>query len=395
MIEQQYYTRERRGIFSKNPGYDTIAKTENLHREFIINIVQDLCFYHAPTSLAGEEDLSKYPVAFFCVNTEHNKMIIGQSAFAGKDYTGTRNRYFTHNYIVSEEERNKYIEKSEKMIYASGFVKNYDIDKGSVITEILEIPQTKEDDIFSSMEEMFLATGINREIFINLIKACFDSVNFGKKIYVVLDSEYADITVIAKGILKYLYRAIPFDIRRKIGFITYMKEPKIKNLIDIIFLCKGSIKRLTTEIKAGYLFDLPEKNFYLDGMDEEKHIFIDFVMDNIENKELLNKFFCKADKANNEDKILSENILSIYYYDNILKLKEEKGKGNENGNYSKRQRKENKLKLEIEENFIKSESLEESKDSIESKEENFDTKKRFSKFFKKVIRFLKQLKKGS
>ena len=318
MIEQQYYTRERKGIFSKTPGYDTVAKSKGLNEEFITDTLQGLCFYEAPAALAGEEDTSKYPRALFCVNTEDNKMIIGQSVFAGKDYTGQRNRYFTHNYIISADERDKYIADTDRIIYSNGFDREYDIEKGMIISQVSEIPRSKNDDNFNSIEEMFIATGMNSELFIDFIKASFDAAQYGKKIYIVLDSESNKVTELAKGMLKYLYRGLPFAVRRKIGFITYMKEPRMKDLINIVFLCKGSIKRLTTEIKAGYVFDLASKDFYLDGIDEEKHIFMDFVMDNIENEEALNDFFYKADKSSVEDK------LSISECDRLLQPIEEK-----------------------------------------------------------------------
>ncbi|MBC2582821.1 hypothetical protein [Clostridium sp. DJ247] len=320
MIQQQYYTRERRGIFSRTPGYDTVAKSKELNKEFIINTLHDLCFYEAPALLAGEEDILKYPNALFCVNTEDNQMVVGQSVFAGKDYTGERNRYFTHSYIIPKEEKEKYLENPERIIYSTGFARDYSIEGGMIIPEVSDIGIRQDEEGFNSIEEMFSAVGIDSELFVYLIKACFDGAKFGKKIYIVLDLEDSNITLLAKGVLKYLYRVLPFEVRRKIGFITYMKEPKIKDLINIIFLCKGSIKRLTTEIKAGYVFDIGSKNFYLDGIDEEKHIFFDFIMENIENVEKLNEFLYKADKLHSEDR------LDLCKYDNLLESIEENKK---------------------------------------------------------------------
>ncbi len=314
MIEQHYYTRDKSGIFSKTPGYDTVAKSINLEDEFIINTLQDLCFYEAPADLAGEEQTFKYPKALFCVNTEQNKMIIGESAFAGKDYTGGRNRYFTHNYIISKEEKHVYIENPERIIYSEGFLHNYDINEGHIIPEIQEIKENKNLSSTSSMKEMFNKASINEEIFVNLIKASFHAAEYGKKIYVVLNCDSSNITDVSKEILKYLYRVIPFAVRRKIGFITYMKSPKNKNLINIIFLCKGSIKRINTEIKAGYVFDIPSNEFYIDGIDNKKSLFIDFVMNNVEKVEILNEFFYKMDNSKIRDS------LNLCKYDDIFNL---------------------------------------------------------------------------
>ncbi len=319
MIAQHYYTRDRKGVFSKTPGYDTVAKSSELENEFIINTLQELCFYEVPSPLVGEEDIFKYPAALFYANVE-NKMIIGQSVFGGKDYTGQRNRYFTHNYIIPEKEREIYIENPEKIIYASGFKRDYDIEKGSMLQQIREIPLDNRDNCFNSIENMFSATGINTEIFTSLIKACFKSVKYCRKIYIVLNVDYSHINTVSRGILKYLYRVLPFEVRRNLGFITYMKEPKLKDSINIIFLARGSIKRLSTEIKAGYVFDLSKKDFYLDDIGEEKHEFIEFVMDNIENTENLKKFFSRADST------LLGGRLNICEYDEFFKEPPQKKK---------------------------------------------------------------------
>lgn len=351
MIDQHYYTRDKKGVFSKTPGYDTVAKSSGLENEFIINTLQDLCFYEAPSALVGEEDIFKYPEALFYASIG-NKMIIGQSIFGGKDYTGQRNRYFTHNYIIPEKERENYIENPEKIIYASGFQRDYDMEKGSTLDQVVEIPLNTQQDCFRSVEDMFSAAGINAEIFVNLIKACFKSVKYCKKIYIVLNVDYSHINAASRGILKYLYRVLPFEVRRKLGFITYMKEPKLKDSINIIFLTRGSIKRLSTEIKAGYVFDLSKKDFYLDDIGEEKHEFIEFVMDNIENAENLKKFFSRADST------LLEDRLNICEYDGFFKEPIEK---------------EKEVSLEI------------SVEPLINKNNNFS----FKSIFKKIFAFLK------
>lgn len=311
MIEQQYYTREKKGIFSTTPGYDTIAKSKGLENQFIKNTIQNLCFYDAPAFLAGEKDIKKYPRALFYVNTEDGKIIIGQSVFAGKDYTLKRDRYFTHCYVIPESESRIYIENPERIIYSSGFVENYDVDKGTFIESLQEIRIDRTCDTFSSIEDLFLAASMDKNIFTNMIKACFDAAAFNKKIYIVLGCD-RNMDKVIKGILKYLYRVLPFAVRKKVGFITYVKQPEIKEFINIEFLLKGSIKRLTQDVKAGYVFDMAGNNFYLDGIDERQHVFIDFVMDNIENKSVLNEFFVTADKDYRKDGF------TIDEYDNIL-----------------------------------------------------------------------------
>lgn len=315
MIGQQYYTRDIRGIYSKNPGYGTIAKSKNLDDDFIKNTLENLCFYEAPLSLLGEEDVIKYPYALFCANVEDSKMIIGRSVFAGKDYTGQRNRYFTHCYVISEQDADSLIEDPEKIIYSSGFESDYNVNLGMELEEINEIKTNFSEDIFPSFKEMLQAVSMDRETFVKLIKACFDSVKSNRKIYCTLPSE-DNIAVLSKGIMKYLYRALPFQIRRKVGFITYVKEPILKDFINIEFLCRDSIKRITTEVSSGYLFDLSKNEFCLEGIDEKNYEYINFVLDNIDNKCKLNSFFHDIYKS------YSDDIISISDIDNIINPKE-------------------------------------------------------------------------
>ncbi|WP_051541673.1 hypothetical protein [Clostridium lundense] len=309
MIQQHYYTRDRKGVYSDTPGYDTIAKSINLEDDFIVNYLHPLCFYEAPAILGGEEDMTKYPKALFCINTEDNKMVIGQSVFAGKDYTGKRNRYFTHNYIISEEEREEYIQNPEKIIFLDNFFNDYNIDNGKTIPEVSRTTWNKAWENTLSIDEMLHKTGIDEIRFKELILAAFHGALYKKKIYIVLNCELSELNILSKELLRYLYACIPFEVRRKIGFINYMKEPKNKDFINIIFLPKGSIKRLTTEIKAGYVFDFADNNFYLDDIDRSEHVFSNFAINNLHR---MTEFF----KA--MDKLPIKNKLNITEYDNII-----------------------------------------------------------------------------
>lgn len=319
MIYQQYYTRDRKGVFSSTPGYDTVARSPGLDDDFIINTLHNLCFYEVPELLAGESDKDKYPKALFYANVGDGKIIIGQSVFAGRDYTHERVRYFTHCYVISGGDEIKYIENPERIIYSSGFKENYDIEKGTSIGSIPEIKCDKTDDVFDSACDMLKAASINKDIFESLIKACFDAAAFNKKIYIVVDFN-KDTVKVEKGILKYLYRVLPFAVRKKLGFITYVKQPEIKDLIHIEFIHNGSTKISTRWIKSGYVFDISNNEFYLDGIDGKKHAFIEFVLDNIDNIKVLNDFFHKADSFCSG--------LEVDDYDNLL-MPKKNGKNHE------------------------------------------------------------------
>lgn len=272
MIEQQYYTRYKKGLYSNNPGFDTVAKSEGLEDEFIKRVLHPLCIYEAPLDLIGEEDTLKYPKALYCVNCDEG-LIIGQATFCGKDYSGNRNTYFVHNYIIPENEKAIYLENPDKIIYMDNFKVNWDFNFKKEIEEILETSYNKESEVNLSFEELKNKLKIKDERFKQLVLACKKGVECDKKIYVIFDIEVSLIDKYARELLKYVYRELSYETREKFGFITYTKSPISIENINVMFLNKGSIKRLTTEIKAGYLFDFAENNFYIDDLEENEKKF--------------------------------------------------------------------------------------------------------------------------
>ena len=58
MIEQQYYTRERGGLFTQTDGNDTVAKSPMLKLEYIKKSLHPICSYDIPSELhkIGEAD---------------------------------------------------------------------------------------------------------------------------------------------------------------------------------------------------------------------------------------------------------------------------------------------------------------------------------------------------
>lgn len=298
MIQQQYYTRYKKGLYSNNPGFDTVAKSRNLEDEFIKSVLHPLCIYEAPSELIGEEDISKYPKALYCVNC-NKKMIIGQAVFCGKDYSGNRNTYFVHNYIIPEDEKCSYIEDPNKIIYMDNFKINWDFDFEKNIEEVKETGYSKEDKLNISYDELKKELKIRDERFKQIILACKKSVESNRKVYIIIDVQVSLVDKYARELLKYIYSELTGDVREKFGFITYTKSPISVENINLMFLNKGSIKKLTTEIKAGFLFDFAEDNFYIDGLEEDTEYELNkkkFEKDGVSNLKKENKFLLLLNK---------------------------------------------------------------------------------------------------
>lgn len=305
MIQQHYYTRDKKGLYSVTPGYDTIAKSKGLNDELIKGVLHNYCFYEAPFELIEEENLNKYPKALMCFNVPSKEMVIGCSSFAGKDYTGQRNRYFTHNYVVSEVEKEFYIRNPERIFHAEFKtpVFNYSLladdsheMSETFLDELADIPSDKHSPEFFTKDQFFKELCIEESMYKKLLSACFDSVLNNRKIYIVLKVPVQELSKYSKQLMEYIYIGLPYVVRRNFGFITYVKDSKSKEYINLQFVAKDGISKTEAEQSFAYVFDFQEEKYLNVVTLENESAYLDFVWDNLDNPQVLDEYFSKSDK---------------------------------------------------------------------------------------------------
>ncbi|MHB8061423.1 MAG: GAP1-N2 domain-containing protein [Ruminiclostridium sp.] len=290
MILQQYYTREKRGIFRTTEGYDSIAKSKELKGNFIKKNLHNFCFYDEPRELAEaqEKNIDMYPKSLACFHIESGEMIIGQSVFVPIDFTGLRSTFFTHNYIISQEKSEDFVRNFRKILCAINFAESYDIEKGTEIPEIDDIPYEDSNEYMSNSEDIFIKLGINQEIFKKLLYAVFSSITGKKKVYISLNVDADKISKSAKELLKYTLYCLPYELRRNLGFITYIKEPESKKYINVLFVEKGSIKVGDSRVEKDYVFDFSQNRQLNLDIDVSNLPYLDFAWKNINSVNLQN-----------------------------------------------------------------------------------------------------------
>ncbi len=305
MIQQHYYTRDKRGLYSDTPGYDTIAKSKGLEDRLIKGILHNYCFYEAPFELMQEENLNEYPKALMCFNIPTKEMVIGCSSFVGKDFTGQRNRYFTHNYVVSGVEKEFYIRNPERIFHAAFKIPGYNYDllltddhglSETFLDELTDIPMYKQSHEFFTKDQFFKKLNIQEGTYKKILSACFDSVLNNRKIYILLKVPAQELSKYSKQLMEYIYIGLPYAVRRKFGFTTYVKDSKSKEYINLQFVAKGGIRKAEVEKSFSYVFDFQEEK-HLNLMTlKNKNEFLDFVWTNLENSKVLNDIFSRNDK---------------------------------------------------------------------------------------------------
>lgn len=94
-IQQQMYTRERRGVFRSAEGFDTVARSSGLEPSYIKKVLHPFCQYEAPAELTArsEKDAEAYPAALHLFHTETGETVLGRSVFQPADFTGLRSAF--------------------------------------------------------------------------------------------------------------------------------------------------------------------------------------------------------------------------------------------------------------------------------------------------------------
>lgn len=294
-IQQQMYTRERRGIFRSTEGFDTIAKSPGLDQAFIKKVLHPFCQYDAPAELTarGEKDVHSYPDAVHLFHTEAGETVLGRSVYQPADFTGLRSAFFTHNFVIPAEGKEDAKADYRDWLNAS-FQDRYDIEQGTDIPELNAIPTHEggaaglsPDGALALLEELH----IDERVFKQLLFAAMASASGKKKVYIVLDVPVEQLSFKAKQLLGVLFGSLPYELRRQLGFLTYAKEPQSKKGIDLMFVEKGSLRLNDRSIEKDYLFELAARRVINVELDWSKQPYLDFAWLNLRHPQRAESFF--------------------------------------------------------------------------------------------------------
>lgn len=298
-IQQQIYTRERRGLFRSTEGFDTVAKSAGLDGSFIKKILHPFCAYDAPTELTtrGEKDGALYPGALHLFHTESGETVLGRSVYQPADFTGLRSAFLTHNYVIPANRSGEVVNDYRAWIRAV-FSKEYDISSGSELPELQDLPHSNlsESANLSSWREVLDELRIDEQMFKQLLFAVMTSCGEGrKKVYVSLDVSSEQIDEQACRLLELLYAVLPYEFRRRLGCITYSKEPQSRKYIHLQFVERGSLRVTDRSLDKEYTFDLATQRSTQVDLDGRQP-YLDFVWQHLEQQISLEPFLEFADE---------------------------------------------------------------------------------------------------
>ncbi|MGN7401693.1 hypothetical protein ACTHO0_17725 [Cytobacillus praedii] len=316
-IQQHMYTREREGIFTTTPGYDTIAKSKGLDNNFIKKVIHPLCSYYPPRELSnnGERDEGKYPKSKLIMVTDTGELILGQSVYKESDYTGERETFFSHNMIVPKERAKEYLYVADTVFGSLPFRTDYELTNGSELEELDTLPF--KNGHFRPLHSILNELNISSEQCMQLIFALISSLTTKKKVYVSLPGDIRAATESAYHLTYYLFQCIPYELRKYFGFISYAAEPQSKKNINLMFVEKGSIRPNDRLISKDYVFDFAFQHFINANENLDHHPFIEFIFRTLQQApSKLADFYTFAKTALSDQKSLSiqsyNELVSLY-----------------------------------------------------------------------------------
>lgn len=295
-IQQQMYTRERRGIFRSNEGYDTIAASKGLDGSFIKKVLHPFCVYDAPTELtaAGEKDNELYPDALHLFHTDQGAIVFGRSVYQAKDFTGLRSAFFTHNYVIPAEQAEGIVHQYADCFRAS-FADHYDIEQGTELPELETLPIYSGATYKQTAKERLAALKIDERIFKQLLYAAMISASGKKKVYISLDVPIEQISMYARELLEILFNSLPYAYRRLLGFMTYVKDLQSKKGINLMFVEKGSLRSNDRNIEKEFTFDLATGRVANIDAELPNQPYLEFAWSNLDQPERAEQFYQYAD----------------------------------------------------------------------------------------------------
>lgn len=218
-ISQQMYTRAPRTLFSQSPGYGTVAISEGLDEAFVRERVQPYCRY--PDGAVGK--------VYTVVQYPCGRMLFGQASFVAKDFTGTRSTFFAHNYVLSGMAVSDVLSRMGELqrgVFCDAW-------QGEALGALEDIP-------LGDIKDVNIC--IPPEIFSHVSGCVTKSVYSGQKTYVLLPTGIQNPEAYTWALLSGLYSILPWDVKHRLGFCTYVTEPIGVAGIHLAFMDRARAK---------------------------------------------------------------------------------------------------------------------------------------------------------
>lgn len=236
-INQQMYTRERRGLYNVNAGYDSIAKSDGLTDSFVKGEIHPYCVF-----FGGARSLT---VAHFSCGS----MLLGQAVHVPVDFTGQRAAFFAHNYILPAERVGECLGDIERL-FLTNFETSYELNRGGELEELDVLP------VSPSKSNSISFHDISETMLTHITNCVIKSVESAKKTYVILSPKTRQKHEFACAMIVEIYKNLPVWLKHIFGFCTCSREPEKRKNIHLVFLESEAFRVGGTRFAGDFTVDL-------------------------------------------------------------------------------------------------------------------------------------------
>jgi hypothetical protein len=307
-ILQHIYTRERKGMYSAGPGYDSIAKSENLFDDlYIKNVLHPMCFYQEPTTI---EDTKNYPDILSIFSPDKDSIVITNTSYKQKDYTGYRSAYFSHQFIFTGDYKQLLLSDISRGIYIEEFIRDWDVSRGIDIPQIKHVAFNRKKSEEIVIDNYLYSLGIEREKHKEFIQKLVFAVFYAQKhnaiIYISFDGDQSLVSSKCCRIVRILFSLLPLSERRNFGFISFLARPVRKKGIILEGIEKGGIKKSLEISDVDCSFDLVngvfgEEIYFRQEYNKCDKRYLEFLWRHIKDRVFINGFYKHVNNCNTPD----------------------------------------------------------------------------------------------
>jgi hypothetical protein len=303
-IQQCYYGRD-------NEGFKYLAKSKNFDQYAYSQICEEISSYELSSAVKGDpiQILSKCPKKYIYFCTSEGDIFLSRTVFC-EGYYAFKSPHFSHVYIIPAFHKEEYIKNIDRIFYVISFQNSYirAIDGGE-LPECIHIVNDESRIKFLNTEQMFEALHINMQIFKNLLYSLFISVEQAKPVYIRLNCDAVKISDYAVELLRFLMYCLPYEVRRNLGFVTYLKKPQHVKNANIMF-----VEELDNEcIRNAIIFDIKSEVYPVAVYDDRgTDKYMEYVCGNINNMPCLNAFYEMAEKYFESENLIRSIKISDY-----------------------------------------------------------------------------------
>lgn len=265
MAKEHIYTRANEGFFNHAEGYDTIALSKGLTKEYVLKNIYPFCFYKKNTEDDCNLDIYYYKYI-------QNPNFIGDAVIFGKNsYIYSSRNYILSNSIIicDKNEIDKLDESFEQFIEFDGYSKTP--SSPCILDDINICKYFKTYNVLKEKEFIFNLFSLTENDYKYLLYNIINCVEKKETFYIKLDCKKNFYSRYAKKLIKILFINIPASLKKKLSYITYSSDFNLTPFFHIAFIDnKLNIKQ------AQYNFDFCNKPTF-----NKNSCFINFALENI------------------------------------------------------------------------------------------------------------------